>query len=68
MTTDASARATYELAATAFLDLAAAVPADRFDEPGLGVWSVRSLVGHTARSFVTVTTYLQTRADAVAVA
>ena len=30
----------------------------RWEEPGLGEWDVRALVGHTSRSFVTVETYL----------
>jgi uncharacterized protein (TIGR03083 family) len=30
----------------------------RWDEPGLGEWDVRSLVGHTSRSLLTVETYL----------
>jgi uncharacterized protein (TIGR03083 family) len=30
----------------------------RWDEPGLGEWSVRDLVGHASRSLVTVETYL----------
>lgn len=30
----------------------------RWDEPGLGEWSVRDLVGHGSRSLVTVETYL----------
>jgi uncharacterized protein (TIGR03083 family) len=30
----------------------------RWDEPGLGEWDVRALVGHTSRSLVTVETYL----------
>ena len=30
----------------------------RWDEPGLGEWTVRDLVGHTSRSLVTVETYL----------
>jgi uncharacterized protein (TIGR03083 family) len=29
-----------------------------WDGPGLGVWDLRSLVGHTSRSIVTVLTYL----------
>ena len=59
-------RATYELAAAAFLDLAARVPVERYAEPGLGNWDLRALIGHTGRSFVTVATYLATRADTVA--
>lgn len=31
---------------------------DRWREPGLGEWDVRSLVGHASRSFITVETYL----------
>ncbi|MBF4767429.1 maleylpyruvate isomerase family mycothiol-dependent enzyme [Nocardioides agariphilus] len=38
---------------------------DRWDEPGLGEWTVRDLVGHTSRSFVTVETYLAQPADTV---
>ena len=30
----------------------------RWEEPGLGEWTVRDLVGHTSRSLVTVETYL----------
>lgn len=31
---------------------------ERWDEPGLGEWSVRDLVGHTSRSLLTVEAYL----------
>jgi uncharacterized protein (TIGR03083 family) len=62
----AAARPAYDAAATAFLDLAAAVAPQRHDDPGLGDWSIRSLLGHTGRSLVTVTTYLGTRAERVA--
>ena len=58
-------RTTYDQAATAFLDLAARVPLERYAEPGLGNWDLRALIGHTGRSFVTVATYLATRADTV---
>ena len=34
----------------------------RWDQPGLGEWTVRDLVGHTSRSLVTVETYLDARA------
>ena len=34
-----------------------------WDEPGLGEWSVRDLVGHASRSFVTVETYLDQLRD-----
>ena len=61
-----AARATYAAAADSFLDLVAPVPLERYAGPGLGEWDLRALVGHTARSFVTVTTYLSTRAETVA--
>ncbi len=61
-----AARATYASAADAFLDLVAPVSLDRYAGPGLGEWDLRALVGHTGRSFVTVTTYLATRAERIA--
>jgi uncharacterized protein (TIGR03083 family) len=45
-----------------------ALVGDRWDEPGLGEWDVRSLVGHTSRSLLTVETYLAQPAAAVEVA
>jgi hypothetical protein len=39
----------------------------RWDEPGLGEWDVRALVGHTSRSFLTVETYLGRPAEAAQV-
>lgn len=50
-------------AATAFADLVALIPATAWDGPGLGDWDLRSLVGHTSRSLITVSTYLRTPAD-----
>ncbi|WP_435771819.1 maleylpyruvate isomerase N-terminal domain-containing protein [Nocardioides sp. SYSU DS0651] len=44
-----------------------ALVGDRWNEPGLGEWDVRSLVGHTSRSFITVEEYLARPAEAVAV-
>lgn len=61
-----NARTTYAEATAAFLDLVAQVPAERYAGPGLGNWDLRSLIGHTGRSLVTVATYLTTRAEAVA--
>jgi uncharacterized protein (TIGR03083 family) len=55
-------RHVFATAATAFVELVRAVPADRLDGPGLGEWTLRDLVGHTSRSLVTVSTYLQTTA------
>jgi uncharacterized protein (TIGR03083 family) len=61
-------RASYTDAATAFLELVDRIPADAWDGPGLGEWTLRSLVGHAGRSLVTVSTYLGTRATDVAAA
>jgi len=43
-------RRTYRAAAVSFADLVSRLPADRWDGPGLGDWSLRELVGHTAGS------------------
>jgi uncharacterized protein (TIGR03083 family) len=59
---------------TAFGDAAgwfvrtAALVGDRWDQPGLGEWDVRALVGHTSRALLTVETYLARPAAAVNVA
>lgn len=45
-------------AARAYADLVRAIPADAWERPGLGEWTVRDLVGHTSRSLITVETYL----------
>jgi hypothetical protein len=65
---------TWQDSATAFADAAgwfvatAARVGDRWGEPGLGEWDVRSLVGHTSRSLLTVEAYLAQPAAAVEVA
>ncbi|MEE6295004.1 maleylpyruvate isomerase N-terminal domain-containing protein [Georgenia wangjunii] len=46
----------------------APLAAGREQEPGLGVWTVRDLLGHTSRSFLTVEAYLDSPATAVEVA
>src|SRR3954467_3721530 len=46
----------------------AALGGTRWDEPGLGEWDVRALVGHTSRSFLTVEEYLARPATGVDVA
>jgi uncharacterized protein (TIGR03083 family) len=45
-----------------------AVVGDRWEQPGLGEWSVRGLVGHTSRSFLTVEAYVERPAAGVDVA
>jgi hypothetical protein len=49
---------TFALAAAGFLDLVERLPTDRWDQPGLGAWDLRALVGHASRSLITVDTYL----------
>jgi uncharacterized protein (TIGR03083 family) len=43
-------RRTYRAAAVSFADLVSRLPADRWDGPALGDWSLRELVGHTVSS------------------
>ena len=50
--------ATFASAAHTFAALVHAIPADRWDAPGLGEWDLRALVGHASRSLITVSTYL----------
>ena len=40
-----------------FLHTLSQVPGEAWASPGLGEWSVRDLVGHTSRSFVTLEAY-----------
>jgi hypothetical protein len=61
-------RAAFLSAAESFVAQVAAVPADALTGPGLGDWDLRSLVGHTSRSLVTVETYLDEPAQEVDVA
>lgn len=50
-------------AARSFAALVHGIPAGVWDGPGLGEWDLRSLVGHTSRSLITVSAYLQTTAE-----
>ena len=51
-------RQTFHQAADAFCALVARVPSTAWEQPGLGSWDVRSLVGHACRSLLTVVDYL----------
>src|SRR4051812_33130651 len=62
---DESGRA-FADAASLFVRTAALV-GDRWQEPGLGEWDVRALVGHTSRSLLTVEEYLARPAATVEV-
>jgi uncharacterized protein (TIGR03083 family) len=58
MMDSARVRDAFAEAADYFVATVARVPADAWDRPGLGEWSVRALVGHTSRALLTVETYL----------
>ena len=47
-------RQTYADARDFFLDVVGRVQPDHWDLPGLGVWSVRELIGHTCRAIAVV--------------
>jgi hypothetical protein len=66
MTTDP--RPNFAIAARWFCDIADRVPANAWDQPGLGEWDVRALVGHTSRSLITVDTYLDRPVEQIAIA
>jgi Mycothiol maleylpyruvate isomerase N-terminal domain len=51
-------RCAYRSAAEALIAAGARVPADAWDRLGIGVWSVRELLGHASRALATVETYL----------
>jgi Mycothiol maleylpyruvate isomerase N-terminal domain len=59
-------RTAFRQAAAFFVETVARVPADAWDRPGLGDWSMRALVGHTSRSLLTVETYLDAGATEIA--
>src|SRR6266446_3593476 len=53
-------REAYESAAGLFVNTVAQVGPTQWEQPGLGVWTVRDLVGHTSRALLTVEMYLAT--------
>ncbi|MFS0897265.1 maleylpyruvate isomerase family mycothiol-dependent enzyme [Mycolicibacterium litorale] len=55
--------AVFASAARSFADLVRRIPDTAWNGPGLGEWDLRALVGHTSRSLITVSTYLQTTAE-----
>ncbi|MFI1988463.1 maleylpyruvate isomerase N-terminal domain-containing protein [Actinoplanes sp. NPDC020271] len=62
-------RRTYRSAAIAYAGLVAAVPSERLDDPGLGEWTLRELLGHTVSSALRqVPVVLATRAPVIEVA
>ena len=59
-----SKRAYYE-AAELFIATVRVIRPSQWDGPGLGVWNVRDLVGHAARSIVLIEEFAAERADRV---
>jgi len=51
-------REAYELAARLFVNTVEQVSPTQWEQPGLGIWTVRDLVGHTSRALLTVELYL----------
>ena len=52
-----SARIAFREATGLFLDVVSAIPSDAWGAPGLGVWTIRDLVGHASRAYLTVEEY-----------
>ena len=55
-------REAYESAAGLFVNTVEQVGPTQWEQPGLGSWTVRDLVGHTSRALLTVELYLATPA------
>lgn len=53
----------FSSAADTFAHLVRAIPEAAWNGPGLGDWDMRSLVGHTSRSLITVSEYLRASAE-----
>ena len=58
-------RLAYRQAVACFLETAARVQPEQWDAPGLGVWTVRDLVGHASRSITRVEEFGVRRAESV---
>lgn len=58
-------RDAYNDAVACFVTTVARIAPEQWEEPGLGAWTIRDLVGHTSRALLTVETYLQTPAPRV---
>jgi hypothetical protein len=56
-------RAAYRDSAWALVDVARRIPPTRWEQPGLGVWTIRDLVGHAGRALSVVEAYLDAAAD-----
>jgi uncharacterized protein (TIGR03083 family) len=55
---DVSSAALFSRSGSSFVELLGQIQPEQWELPGLGVWTVRSLAGHTARAILTVENYL----------
>jgi uncharacterized protein (TIGR03083 family) len=60
-------REAYAAATACFVDTVARVRKAQWEQPGLGEWTVRDLVGHTSRALLTVEAYVDKPADQIEV-
>jgi uncharacterized protein (TIGR03083 family) len=60
-------REAYAAATACFVDTVAQVGETQWEQPGLGEWTVRDLVGHASRALLTVEAYVNNPADKVEV-
>jgi uncharacterized protein (TIGR03083 family) len=60
-------REAYAAATACFVDIVARVDDAQWEQPGLGEWTVRDLVGHTSRALLTVEAYVDKPAGQVEV-
>ncbi len=58
-------RLAYRQAVVCFLETATKVQPEQWDAPGLGVWTVRDLVGHASRSITRVEEFGVRRAESI---
>ena len=58
-------RLAYRQAVVCFLETAGRVRPEQWDAPGLGVWTVRDLVGHASRSITRVEEFGVRRAESI---
>jgi uncharacterized protein (TIGR03083 family) len=56
-------RSSFHGAVDGFVELVGAVPAGRFDDPALGTWTVRDLIGHASRALSTIEDYCGRESD-----
>lgn len=55
----ADVRAWFQRASAGFRAVVRAIPDGRLGDPGLGSWTVRDLLGHTTRAYLTIESYLE---------